>query len=126
MKRILAALALFLIGAVAHADVIGVSGKLSTLLNGVTTAVSSNSYQFMNARDVPLRAHKVTSTAGTGTATVTVEVNDNISHGWLVACTLNVSNTTPSDSCITNAPWVLMRHTVTAISGLTLSSSISE
>jgi len=125
MKRLVLALILLCASVLAHADVIGVSGRVTPVLAAATTTATSNTFQFTNNRDAALRAHKASITAGAGTATVLVEVNDNISRIWVVACTLNVTAAAP-DSCITNAPWPYMRHRISAVTDATIYSTIME
>lgn len=127
MKRFIAAF-LFLLPIAALAAVVGVYGRVTPILKVATVTGASNTFQFDSSRDGPLRANKVSAGtgAGVGTATVTVEVNDNIANPWITACTLTITAIATSDSCITNAPWPYMRHNITAISGVTVSSTISE
>lgn len=128
MKRLIVAF-LFLFPVFALGAVIGVYGKITTVLSGATSTGAGNTYQFSDQRNSSLRINKTSMTAGAAsgaTATVTVEVNDNVSNPWITACTLNVSSSVQSDSCVVNAPWQYMRHNVTAISGATLTDTIQQ
>jgi hypothetical protein len=125
MKHLAIALILLCASFLAHAEVIGVTGRVTPALIGSTTTATSNTFQFSANRDAALRAHKASITASAGTATVLVEVNDNIARIWVVACTLNVTAAAP-DSCITNAPWPYMRHRVSAVTDATIYSTVME
>ena len=126
MKRLITAALFLLFPLITLAAVIGVNGKITAILNAVSTTATSDSFQFTDLRNVPLRAHKASIVSGVGSATVLVEVNDNLANPWITACTLAVTSAVTSDSCVSNAPWPYMRHRVSAIASAQVSSTISE
>ena len=129
MKRIVMLFLLLFCPLIVLAAVVGVSGKNTTILNAATTTGASDTYQFTDARNRPLRLHKVNITGASGTATVTVEGNDRISSSWYTLCTLAFdipASSVSTESCTIESPWPYIRHNVTAASGATITSTVSQ